>query len=100
MAYRLLYRSPLYELSGLGTHVRHMQHEGRAGKWKRLKLFKENWPMLRKKTEIDNGQWTHLIGEIQVSNMFKLLKVVLLCSSAAGHLLARPQPAVDELYII
>ena len=32
--------------------------------------------------KIDNGQWTHLMSEIQVFNMFKLLKVVLLCSSA------------------
>ena len=54
------------------------------------------------KPQIDNGQWTHLMSEIQVLNMFKLLKVVLLSSSAAslGHLLARARPAVDELYII
>ena len=39
-----------------------MRHEGRAGKWKRVKLFKENWPMLRKRTflkihksTMDNG---------------------------------------------
>ena len=35
------------------------------------------------KKKIDNGQWTHLMSEIQVFNMFKLLEVVLLCSSAA-----------------
>ena len=26
----------------LVIHVHHLQHEGRAGKWKRVKLFKEN----------------------------------------------------------
>ena len=88
MAYRLLYRSPQYELRDLGTHVRHMQHEGRAAKWKRVKLFEEklaNAPQknIPEKPQIDNGQWTHLMSEIQVFNMFKLLKVVLLCSSAA-----------------
>ena len=39
--------------------------------------------MLRKRTQIDNDQWTHLMSEIQVFNMFKLLKVVLLFCSAA-----------------
>ena len=65
-----------------------MQHEGRAGKWKRVKMLKEklaNAPQknIPEKPQIDNGQWTHLMSEIQVFNMFKLLKVVLLCSSAA-----------------
>ena len=88
MAYRLLCRSPQYELRDLGTHLRHMQHEGRAGKWKRVKLFKEklaNAPQknIPEKQQINNGQWTHLMSEIKVFNMFKLLKVVLLCSSAA-----------------
>ena len=40
-----------------------MQHEGRAGKWKRVKLFKEklaNAPQknIPEKPQIDNGQWT------------------------------------------
>ena len=78
MAYRLLCRSPQYELRDLATHVRHMQHEGRAGKRKRVKLFKEklaNAPQknIPEKPQIDNGQWTHLMSEIQVFNMFKLL---------------------------
>ena len=56
MAYRLLYRSPQYELRDLGTHVRHLQHEDRAGKRERVKLFKENWPMLRKRTFLKNHE--------------------------------------------
>ena len=60
LAYRLLYRSPLHELSGLGTHVRHKPHEGRAGKWKRVNLFKENWPMLRKRTFLKNHKSTQM----------------------------------------
>ena len=64
-----------------------MQHEGRAGKWKRVKLFKEklanaSQKNIPEKPQIDNGQWTHLMSEIKVFNMFKSLKVVLLCSSA------------------
>ena len=37
-----------------------MQHEGRAGKWKQVKLFKENWLMLHKRTflKTTNQQWT------------------------------------------
>ena len=70
MGYRLLCRSPQYELRALGTHLRHMQHEGRAGKWKRVKLFKEklanapqkNIPVNHKST-MDNGQWTQLMSE-------------------------------------
>ena len=65
-----------------------MHHEGRAGKWKRVKMFKEKLANAPQKNipetqKIDNGQWTHLMSEIQVFNMFKLLEVVLLCSSAA-----------------
>ena len=65
-----------------------MQHEGRAGKWKRVKtglrkIVQCSAKEHSEKPQIDNGQWTHLMSEIQVFNMFKLLKVVLLCSSAA-----------------
>ena len=39
--------------------------------------------MFRKRTFLKNHKWTHLMSKIQVFNMFKLLKVVLLRSSAA-----------------
>ena len=54
------------------------------------------------KPQINNGQWTHWMSEIQVFNMFKLLKVVLLCSSAARASSDQTSTwsAVDELYII
>ena len=77
----------LLNLAVVGQHLRHMQHEGRAGKWKRVKLFKEklanaSQKNIPEKPQIDNGQWTHLMSEIKVFNMFKSPKVVLLCSSA------------------
>ena len=62
MAYRLLYRSPQYELRDLGT--RDLQHEDRAGKRERVKLFKENWPMLRKRTFLKNHKSTMDNGHI------------------------------------
>ena len=68
MAYGLLCRSPQYELRNLGTHVRHMQHEGKAGKWKRAKLFKEHWPMLRKRTSLKNHKSTMDNGHIDEQN--------------------------------
>ena len=85
MGYRLLCRSPQYELRALGTHLRHMQHEGRAGKWKRVKLFKEKLANAPQKNIPENHKSTmdNEMSEIKVFNMFKLLKVVLLCSSAA-----------------
>ena len=48
-----------------------MQHEGKAGKWKRVKLFKErlaNAPQknIPEKPQIDNGQLTNLMSEIKV----------------------------------
>ena len=50
------------------------------------------------KPTMDNGQWTHLMSEIQVFNMFKLLKVAdCFADLQQGYLLARPQPAVDDL---
>ena len=83
----------------LGTHLRHMQHEGRAEKWNRVKLFIEklaNAPQknIPEKLQMGNGQWTHLMSEIKVFNMFKLLKVVLLCSLKASlHIMALDQNA-------
>ena len=71
-----------------------MEHESRAGKWKQVKLFKENWLMLRKGTFLKNHKSTmeHLMSKIQVFNMFKLL----LCSSAARASSGETSPAVDE----
>ena len=54
----------LLNLAVVGQHLRHMQHEGRAGKWKRVKLFKENWPMLRKRTFLKNHKSTMDNGHI------------------------------------
>ena len=56
------------------------QTECIMGNWKIVNAPQKNIP---EKPQIENGQWTNLMSEIQVFNMFKLLKVVLLCSSAA-----------------
>ena len=37
---------------------------GQAGKWKRVKLFKEKWPMLRKRTFLKNHKSTMDNGHI------------------------------------
>ena len=45
-----------------------MQHEGRAGKWKRVQLFQENWPMRRKRTFLKNHKSTMENGDMALLN--------------------------------